>query len=329
MSISSMLGGEPEKSAQEAYPNHNSKPPSRQGSLSGPAVNLFSAMSPPQQPSKPGLGEYSYKPRSQTPDRIGPSFSPIGSRQRSSSSGTPLHRPAPIVEQHHRSASTIPAPRYFDHPASSGFNGVATHRAEQEERVRRTSLSGILQRPNSQPPTVQPTGQLQDPFRQNGVPVTFLERASRPEPISTEQFRLNGTHTPYDIKPPMSHNLARTGGPPISPTRVTSLPDSPDSQRLGAGATQGRTLASILNGPTAPMSEPPYMAAQKMSRQDSAQSQTDRAIFGDRGKFRQYSPFASSLNSQVQSTTGQPAEEPMRKGSDELSQHRTLLSTLR
>src|SRR6186713_540350 len=115
MSISSMLGtAEPEKSAQEQYHNHsqhvrtNSRPPS----LSGPAMPLGAVMSPPQYPTKPhAAGEYSYKPRSKTPDRVtAPSLG--GARPHRSSSGTMTQRPGPFYEPPRSTPTQQPASRY-------------------------------------------------------------------------------------------------------------------------------------------------------------------------------------------------------------------------
>jgi hypothetical protein len=72
----------------------------------------------------------------------------------------------------------------------------------------------------------------------------------------------------------------------------------------------------------------PQITSQPMTQQDSAQSQSERSVFGerlDRSRPRLFSPFASSVTSQPFSGTSAPPEDQSRKGSDELSQHRLLL----
>jgi len=58
-----------------------------------------------------------------------------------------------------------------------------------------------------------------------------------------------------------------------------------------------------------------------MLRQDSAQSHSDRSIYGDRSRFRNFSPFAASIGSHSFSGQG---DEQSRKGGDEAS-HKTIV----
>lgn len=88
---------------------------------------------------------------------------------------------------------------------------------------------------------------------------------------------------------------------------------SPELRRPNLNGSEGR-LAGILNH-----HGDPVFGSQSMMRQDSVQSQSDRSVIGDRLRAsRPYSPFAGSVASG-------PLDDPVRKGSEELSQHRAIL----
>ncbi|KAH0830767.1 hypothetical protein AYO21_07257 [Fonsecaea monophora] len=329
MSISSMLGTEPEKPAHEQYHNHNQ--PSRQhsGPLShpGPSMSLGAVMSPPQYPTKQGGGptEYSYKPRSKTPDRMaGPA---LGARPHRSSSGTMTQRPGPFYEPPPRSGPSqsnmnpYPEPRY-----TPPFGPTVIPKDEFEDRSRRTSLGGILQRPESQPqpinisPPFPPTSH--PPARPESIPPSLppIDRGPGQPMNGHDPPRSNGLTGPYDTRPPSLPTLSRLPqtGPPLQPVSVpherpAAQSLSPDLRRTQLNGGEGR-LAGILN-----QQGDPIYSAPNMMRQDSVQSLSDRSVLGDRLRTnRAYSPFAGSVASG-------PVDEQVRKGSEELSQHRAIL----
>ncbi|KAK5270758.1 hypothetical protein LTR96_004036 [Exophiala xenobiotica] len=319
MSISSMLGGEPEKPAHDHYHGHGqpSRPPSRQPSMSGPPMSLGAVMSPPQYPSKSSVGEYSYRPRSKTPDRVGNTL--FGSRQHRSSSGTMTQRPGPFYETQ---ARTGPSTNTYQSPS---FGPAMPPKDEFDERTRRTSISGILQRPESQPQpslatAVPPAPPL--PTRPESIPPSLaqLDRYGQSSMNGPEPPRHNGFVGPYDTRPP-SLPRALHNAPFSQPTsapadRPFKQSQSPELRRPQLNGNDSRPYASLF-GPQAD----PGFGAQNMMRQDSVQSQSDRSVFGDRLRNRAYSPFAGSVASQSGGL-----DEQARKGSDELSQHRAILA---
>ncbi|KAJ9642731.1 hypothetical protein H2204_002379 [Knufia peltigerae] len=322
MSISSMLGGEPEKPAHDQYHHHHgqtSHTPSRQPSGSGPSMSLGAVMSPPQYSSKPNLGEYTYKPRSKTPDRFGNPSS--GSRPHRSSSGTMTQGPGPFYETQPRSGPPTNA-----YPSPS-FGASMPPKDEFEEHNRRTSISGILQRPESQPqPSIATSLSVAPPppTRPESIPPSLghLDRSSHPAMSGIDPPRHNGYSGPYGYGQQQPTNLSRNlhTGPLSQPTsapieRPYKQSQSPELRRPQQNGHDPRSYHS----PFGPSAEPSY-GAHAMARQDSVQSQSDRSVLGDRLRNRAYSPFAGSVASQ-QGTL----DDQVRKGSDELSQHRAIL----
>jgi len=333
MSISSMLGAEPEKPAHDLYHTLTSRTPSRQASVLAPWMSLGAVMSPPQYPSKPMTSDYQYKPRSQTPDRISTSTLE-GPRQQRSSSGTMMQRPGPFYDSYGPFAKN-PPPRYGEQLPTPPFGNTVATKNDPEERARRTSLSGILQRPESQP-------QRTDPFTPSSLAQAAssgsnMVRPSTTNGMSTNIHALNSadsirhpqTSGSYDTRPPGTLGGVRHGLSQMLPERAPSQPVSPELRRPYMNGQQTRGLAGLLNmqpgtNGAAQPSEGASAVSHNMMRQDSAQSQSERSVLGDRldrSRFRQYSPFAGSVASQAHSI----AEDQGRKGSDELSQHRAIL----
>ncbi|OAP57948.1 hypothetical protein AYL99_07038 [Fonsecaea erecta] len=326
MSISSMLGSEPEKPAHEQYHAHNqpSRPPSAQLSHPGPSMSLGAVMSPPQYPTKQGPGEYSYKPRSKTPDRM--AGTALGPRPHRSSSGTMTQRPGPFYEPPRSGPSQVNMNLYSEPRYTPPFGPTVMPKDEFEDRARRTSLGGILQRPESQPqptnisPPFPPTSH--PPARPESIPPSLppIDRTGGQPMGAHDPPRSNGLAGPYDTRPPSLPTLSRlpqTGHPPqpVSAPHERSATQSlsPEIRRTHLNSGEGR-LAGILNQ----QGEPIY-SAPNMMRQDSVQSLSDRSVLGDRLRTnRAYSPFAGSVASG-------PLEEQVRKGSEELSQHRAIL----
>ncbi|KIX02113.1 uncharacterized protein Z518_08052 [Rhinocladiella mackenziei CBS 650.93] len=329
MSISSMLGTEPEKPVHEQYHNHSqpSRTRSRQPSLSGPSMTLGVVMSPPQYPSKPNTNDYSYKSRSKTPDRV--TGTTTGGRPHRSSSGTMTQRPGPFYES---APPTQPAMNTFpDAKYTPPFGPTATSKEDYlEDHGRRTSISGILQRPESQPQPSTVTSTFptasNPPTRPESIPPSpaQVDRPIQPPINRPEPPRSNSHVGPYDTRPPtlprlpQATSVPQTG--PAQPERPLPQSLSPELRRLHLSGNDNRGLAGILN-----QQPEPVLGAQNMMRQDSVQSQSDRSVLGDRMRNRAYSPFASSTASQTFSTVSGPLDDQLRKGTDELSQHRAIL----
>ncbi|KAJ9608120.1 hypothetical protein H2200_007108 [Cladophialophora chaetospira] len=325
MSISSMLGSEPERPSHDPFHNHTQPsrpPPSAQFSHQGPSMSLGAVMSPPQYPGKTSTTEYSYKPRSKTPDRA--AGTGMGVRAQRSSSGTMTQRPGPFYEPPPRSQLPQPSLNPFNEPRYTPPFGPTTGAKDDfEDRTRRTSIGGILQRPESQPqphhmsPSFPPTSHPLS--RPDSIPPSLapIDRPTQHSVRSHDPPRSNGFAGHYDTRPPGFSNLSRVPQPAPPMSALLDRPPaqslSPELRRPILNGGEGR-LAGILN-----QQGDPIFGAQNMMRQDSIQSQSDRSVHGDRLRTnRAYSPFAGSVASG-------PLDDPTRKGSEELSQHRTIL----
>lgn len=309
MSISSMLGSEPEKHQQEPYYHQRTSSQGlRQPSAAGPPTSFGTIMSPPSYPPKPSIPEYSYKPRSVTPERIGD----YTQNRFRSSSGSMMQRPSPFSEP--SSAIDRQQPPRFPETLPP-----APQQDEAAERARRTSISGILQRPESAPQRPLLNGSSTQPPNLSRPEISALppsngEPLPAPNPSLTRPAPLGGS---YDTKPPpFSTKPANT---PVNPFKDTRPFEKRESQSLSPELRRPqpngaeRSFGSILNdGPL----------SQGMARQDSQQSQG--SAFGGRYGPRAFSPFAPSIASQTMSVTSMPNDEPGRKNSDELS-HRAIL----
>ncbi|ETN37779.1 uncharacterized protein HMPREF1541_07402 [Cyphellophora europaea CBS 101466] len=266
-------------------------------------------MSPPSYPPKSNPTEYSYKPRSTTPDRLGD----YNQNRYRSGSGSMMQRPSPFTEI--SSAIDRQQPRYSE---TTQFGPQMPQRDEATERARRTSISGILQRPESAPqrPTMNgnpiPPNPLPRP--ESATPSMNGDPFSAPKAPSDRPGPLGGS---YDTRPPPFSNRPPTAQP-ISFKEVRpfekrdSQSSSPELRRVQPNGAE-RSFGSILND---------GLGSQGMARQDSQLSQS--SAFGGRYGPRAFSPFAPSVASQSMSVTSGPAEEQVRKGSDELS-HRAIL----
>ena len=315
MSISNLIGGESDRKPYNQEPQHYQNPHnSRPGSVSSLGMPVHPMMSPPHQSPRPGMPEYPYK-RSHTPDRFDGAFG--GNRQRSASSGTSMAPHRSLYEPQDRYAQ--PSHSQFHGPVQFGYQH--NPREEQDERARRTSLSGILQRPNSQPLSSIPPPQLTRAF--DPLPLQRNNWYADPPPPSHEPPRMNGFSGAYDTKPPGVREIPRTVPPTTqpSPSAPPSQAVSPEFKRTSTNGSVNRGLASILNGPTSQPADLSSLISQNMMRQDSAQSHSDRSIYGERSLFRHFSPMAGSVASH---NMAGPLEEQGRKGSDEIS-HKTIV----
>ncbi|ETI27855.1 hypothetical protein G647_00304 [Cladophialophora carrionii CBS 160.54] len=322
MSISSMLGAEPERPLHDPFHIHGqpARPQSGPFSHHGPSMSLGAVMSPPHYSGKTNTTEYSYKPRSKTPDRA--AGQSLGVRAQRSSSGSMTQRPGPFYEPTPRSQPTQPN-TFHESKYTPPFGPVTGHRDEFEDRARRTSIGGILQRPESQPQPahMSPSFPTSHPLsRPESIPPSLapVDRPAQQIMHGQDPPRSNGGTSHYDTRPPGFSTLSRV--PPSAPPPMSAPQDrpltqslSPELRRPHLNGGEGR-LAGILN-----QQGDPLFGSQNMMRQDSIQSQSDRSVLGDRLRNnRAYSPFAGSVASG-------PLDDPVRKGSEELSQHRTIL----
>lgn len=313
-----MLGAEPERIPDPFY-THRAPP---RPSTNGPSMSLGAVMSPPQYPPRPA--EYTYKPRSQTPEKLAPGL--LG-RPGRSGSGPLTQGPNTLFDHPPMLENRAPFPRYGEqaHPPNLAAVGPRD-RDDAAERARRTSISGILQRPDSEPHNPIPNGSTMHNGPSFGRPASTnsdgfgVSKAAPERPL--------GQSSAYDTRPPPFLNPVHQ--PVTAPTstpkdnvrpldRREPQSQSPDFRRVQPVNNEHRSLSSILNADNAHQSH-------NMMRQDSVQSQSDRSAFGDRYRPRAFSPFAGSVASQTMSVTSMPAEDMARKGSDELSHHRQVLA---
>lgn len=319
MSISSMLGSESERPSRDL--NSGATSTTSSSYRPKPPNPPASEMSPPQHSTKPSPGDYSYKPRSQTPDRMGIS-NLIGTRPYRSGSGSIVQGSSPF-EDPARMSSRAAFPR-FGESTQQAPSQESTRRTEDSfSHTRRTSISGILQRPSSQPqpqvqgtftgPRLQPANHPQPgrpawPEHSNTQASTSFNSSSPPSfgvnrvPEEKKEAQ-NGQQAPsstaasqYDIRPPrfnssvQQQSLALKDGDQQPSVPAWEAPPSkstsPDVRRPAAALNQYRPLVGSSNGQVpAPQSQPSESqrpASVSMSQQDSSQSHGERSIFGDR-----------------------------------------------
>jgi len=240
-----------------------------------------------------------------------------------------IQPPGPFYEQQQNRASSKPLlGRVSEQAPTPPFGASFGSKDDLDDRTRRTSISGLLQRSESQPrPSTALSGLPQNPpppSRADSIPASVgsTDRFAL-STVTGDTTRPHGPGGAYDTRPPGIAGLSR---PPASVSTTLALSASadrpfppslsPELRRLQPNGSENRGLAGILNqqsegGPNAP----------SMVRQDSMQSQThsERSVFGDRSRFRAYSPFAGSA------TSGGPVDEQGRKSSEEVSQHRAIL----
>lgn len=361
MSISSMLGSDNDKPTREPVPTYAQNGVTSFGHASQPTSSI-GAMSPPQHTPRPSVGEYTYKPRSQTPEQFGfPTL--FGTRPHRSSSGSMVQRPGPFGEPQ-RAMNNTSFSRYGEPAYTPSSTGLVNRPEEVSDSARKTSMSDLMQRPNSQPQQNNSFGMSRpSPFTTPSTRPAWLEHSGsnttgnasytnstesgrrqslggEPRHDMNSAPRQNESINSYDTRPPAFMN--RPQQPPFGPqdrerpsqshTESTpSHPTSPNTHRQ-ANPSPSHTPANLSNDRAIirnPLQAPePQITSQPMIQQDSAQSQSERSIFGerlDRGRPRLFSPFAGSVTSQQFSGTSATPEDQNRKGSDELSQHRLIL----
>ncbi len=279
MSRSSILVSDPERPPHDQFRNHGqpSRPPSGSFPHQGPAMALGAVMSPPEYPVKTITSEYSYIPRSKTPDSI--AGASMGVRPQRSSSGCMTQRPGPFYEPPPRSQPTQSNLNPYHEPRyTPPFGPAIAPKDDFEDRNRRTSIGGILQRPESQPqphhmsPSFPPTSHPLS--RPESIPPSLapIDRPLQQSMHGQDPPRSNGFAGHYDTRPPAFSNLSRIpqSAPPMSAflERPPAQSLSPELRRPHLNGGEGR-LAGILN-----QQGDPIFGAQNMMRQDSIQSQT-------------------------------------------------------
>ena len=365
MSISSMLGSDTEKFHDQAQPPLQQFPSSyRANTTSTPSVG--GAMSPPQHTSRASIGEYSYKPRSQTPDRAGfPDF--LGTRQQRSSSGTMMQRPGPFEDTEYRAPNGIQMQRFGESLQTPFGRDVGNGGRGSSDQVRRTSISGALQRPSSQPhphdtmavadssPTSRETQRAawaetaNDTSRTGSSAMNMDIWARRPSFGGVRQDPTNnigrddGLSGSYDTRPPIFGPPQRPSifglqdrdaHPPLSSRDKPQFrPPSPNALRQVSHPSPDQTSGSIIHRQANldnafHQSDALQVASQSMTQQESSQSQPERSIFGERIDKSRRKLF-SPFGSSVAGqpfSLSAPPEEQGRKASDDLSQHRAILN---
>jgi hypothetical protein len=347
MSIMSMLGSEPERLPQQSQSRQQMF--NRHPSNSVTSMSLGAVMSPPQNPVKTHSTDYTYKPRSQTPDRMGYTGQHSGgTRPYRSSSGTIMQRPSPFDETNGSQSTRPPFSRLNETLPPAPDPRFMDRKPASAEQSRRSSINAILGPQDAAP---QPVQQIARPA--SSMPIDRYGRVEPDRPdaagnglyhihsttngqlpgmqATTNPLHQNGKMNPYDIRPPgfgasAVHPVSAPkpmDGPTSYSNRGQMQPNSPETQRRTLFANITGNNGNTQHGPQNQYTqEQPSVGSQIMSRQDSSRSQNDP--FSDRSK-RRFSPFASVATSQPFSNTSAPPEDHNRKGSDESSQHRTIL----
>ena len=344
MSIMSMLGSEPER--QPHHSQSRQPTPNHHPSTTTTSMSLGAVMSPPQNPIKTSTTDYTYKPRSQTPDRTGyPGQYAGGTRPYRSSSGTMMQRPGPFDDLNGSQSARPSFSRLNEHMHPAPDPRFMDRKPASAEHSRRSSINALLGPQDAAPQPVRQTSRPASsiPFERYGRgepdrPETTRNGIYSTQPSTNGQIsgmqatsnplQHNGNTNSYDTRPP------GFGAPPVQATsaprpmdgpanysnRGQIQPESPESRRrmLFANIT-GNNGNAQNNQPTSYTQEQPSMGSQIMARQDSSRSQNDP--FGDRSR-RRFSPFAASQSFTASSA---PPEDRNRKGSDESSQHRAIL----
>jgi hypothetical protein len=278
MSISSMLGSDSDHPSRDQVSStaNNGTP----NNFAAKPVGSGLEMSSPHHSVRPSPGK-AYESGPQTPDRMGIS-NLLGPRPYRSGSGSIMQSSRPS-EDTLRVVSGNPFPTFEDNAPQSSGHGPARYGPESPQHVRRSSIAGILQRPNSQPepqahgyapgPRLQPVNYPQPAqptwLEQSKTPASTNPNATPPHSQSigrtpeTSRGPHNGhlnpsttTNTQYDIcppalSPPVQHQSSAPRDHEYQPRpaaweRPSSNPRSPDIARQKAASGQYRPFN---NGP--------------------------------------------------------------------------------
>jgi hypothetical protein len=359
MSISSMLGSDPDRPARDAASSSLFSRPPVTSSLGGaPSLSAPSAMSPPATTSRHSV-EYPPFHRSQTPDKQFSTNQPV--RPYRSSSGS-----VPQTSEHSRFGSLPRAPSSYHYPEKHHSTQPSPHVSPTEtpySEPRRLSLSGPIPRPNSQPQHVDPSPRMgYSPLSRQAGPREAPLGSAQPPPsyvgFDSQHSRFGGLYpdrhaeeqayrdrergighesdpkAPYQPRyVPHYGEREATGRHSSASTRELgrSQPPSPETKRFpqpepgagfGFGAIQSYTksLGSQLTGSR----QPPLSIQPRQGHQSSPPPNEQ--------------PYLSKLQTQPKlfATPSAPAagpspfgpptgEEQRRKGNDELLHHRNLL----
>lgn len=358
MSISSMLGGDTERPRD---------PPAATVSYTLPSINqgtqiatTFPAgsMSPPRIMSRHPSGDYPQVSRARTPERFGYSAPPAPRQHRSSSGGASSFGRASIDDQYPLSTPPVSGHKYGE-PNRALFASEPTRRPLDDfEHTRRSSLSGPLPRPNSQPhtqhipsvpsafsipPSRETTGsdyRLSDPdgsfprrdpvlpsrHRENLLQEAYPRDA--PRQSSAASFEYRPAYSGVTNRPPQAEKVEERK--PFSPWDVPT--SSPTFRRFGhadpAPSGPFESPGRVVTAPPEPQRRPspPTYASQPLLRSDQ-NARAEKQPFNERQEVNQqrhYSPFSTPNSHQQPLSYG--TEEQNRRPGEELPQHRSLLN---
>ena len=346
MSLSNILGAEPERPHREAPPSTASFSLPSMKQNPGPSFQRH-IMSPLQTTSRQMLGEYQPFPRSHSPDRFRP-LPESGPRQhRSSSGGAATFGRSTLEDSYHAPSSKASVPRYGEPSPSYSFLEASRRVVDGVQNPRRSSLSGPLQRQMSPPPLTQSIQQSPGPlpthYRGNHTPQepygydrdqTSVRKDTdhaqrRPESVSgeditREMFRSMDSRTvPGAInQAPFAHREDDRHRP-----NQWEITRSPEERRSVAQEHASTAAYELL--PRAITSHPELSSHPHGLLTTEQPSQNERHAFADRhdhGKSSKINPFPASFGSQQQPYHFPLADEQQRKLSEEVAQHRSILN---
>ncbi|KAJ5223857.1 hypothetical protein N7468_008399 [Penicillium chermesinum] len=356
MSISAMLGSDPERPARDAGSSLFSRPST--SSIFGTApTSSAAAMSPPTAPARPSPLDQSLFRRSQTPEKT---FSkpPVARPYRSGSGGGSSLLGA--EQSKFGGLTRVPPSQYPEKPHSTHPSPQVSP-ADLPYEPRRMSFSGPIARPNSQPPNAEAPTRPPDRFdsgprassasyggteahaREPHNRYSGLFGDRRSEEAARDRERDRASHT--------SDSKASLGGP----TRFGSIYGERDMLERHSSASTWDQGRSHPSSPEAKRFPPPesssgfgFGAIQSYTKSlgsqpgGSRQPPSIQTGHGQPPLSPRGSPYLGKTQTQPQRVSSTPTsaastgsallglasagEEGRRKGSDELLQHRNLLN---
>ncbi|KAL9115156.1 MAG: hypothetical protein Q9227_000950 [Pyrenula ochraceoflavens] len=357
MSISAMLGSEPERSQRERPPSRTSYPlPSiNQGQGPVPAYQTDSR-SPIRTLSKQPSSEIQFGQRPPSPDRFGP-FSLNGPRpHRSSSGGAATFARSSFEDSYHASTPKASVPRFSDFPLTLQSPDFQRRPIDGVDSHRRSSVSGPLQRPSTPPLLAQNQQQIPPSVSSQYSKNILLHDSHRHERDSlsarrdTENHQRRSESTPRDepardifrnMGPNLNYNSSRSGPTQISQLSIGhrdserpkafnpwDIQRSPEARRQ---FSQEHVSIPPYDYPSrSEISHPEAFASYPSGSLKSDQTpHSERHAFSERqeqSKPRTYSPFSAAYGSQQQQYNFGAVDEPQRKLSEDVAQHRSILN---
>lgn len=356
MSISAMLGSEPERTTQEP-PSSSlfSRPPLSFGAGRPPAISPASA---PARPAS-SLDESLYR-RSQTPDKLfnnGQSPRPFHA---GSGNGGQSQPPLSDSTRFGAGRASQPFSQVLDKPATSQPTTQPTSSEPPYNSSRRPSLNAPIPRPSSQPQNEEVRGSAFSPRSQSHRLPGYPDPENRPPPrfggLFSDQARdqserqRNGPNE-SDPKPSalgpfhprFGANFAdreSTRPSHLSPWAPPgSKPPSPELRRFPAPSESGsgfgfgsiqsytKSLGSGGSRPSPQTGPTSGVSTQPQSKSTPPPNEQQQSMPG-KVQNQQNRPAPTSVPASSQPTasgTSATSDEQRRKGSEELLQHRNLL----